>query len=45
MFKYFLTAILSCTQNLKYQLVYLVKIDSLLEFLTQVLDYKYVFGF
>ena len=43
MFKYFLIAILDCTQNLKNHLIYLIKIENLIEFLKRVLktDFKF----
>lgn len=37
MFKYFLIAILDCSQNLKHHLIYLIKIENLIEFLKRVL--------
>lgn len=37
MFKYFLIAILDCSKNLKNHLIYLIKIDYLIEFLKRVL--------
>jgi hypothetical protein len=45
MFKYFLAAVQACTQNLKHQLVYLVKIEALLKFLHRVLDTDFRFDF
>ena len=45
MFKYFLAAVQACTQNLKHQLVYLVKIEALLKFLHRVLDTEFSFNF
>mgnify|MGYP001032682508 CR=1 FL=1 len=43
MFKYFLTAILDCSSNLKHHLIYLIKIENLIEFLKKVLttDFKF----
>jgi len=43
MFKYFMIAILDCSQNLKNHLIYLIKIENLIEFLKRVLktDFKF----
>ena len=38
MFKYFLTAILDCTKNLKDHLKYIIKIGKIMEFLKSVLE-------
>jgi len=43
MFKYFLNAILECSKNLKKNLIYLIKLDHLLEFLKCVLTTEYHF--
>jgi len=43
-FKYFLTAILDATKNLKKNLIYLIKIDHLLDFLMEVLKEDYEFN-
>lgn len=36
MFKYFLQAILECSVNLKEHLIYLIKVENLIEFLKRV---------
>jgi len=43
MFKYFLMAILDCSQNLKHHLIYLIKIENLIEFLKRVLTQDFEF--
>jgi len=43
MFKYFLMAILDCSQNLKHHLIYLIKIENLIEFLKKVLTQDFEF--
>jgi hypothetical protein len=44
MFKYFLMALLDCSQNLKHHLIYLIKIDNLIEFMKRVLSQDFKFG-
>jgi len=44
MFKYFLIAILDCSQNLKNHLIYLIKIENLIEFLKRVLTNNFQFN-
>jgi hypothetical protein len=44
MFKYFLIAILDCSSNLKSHLIYLIKIENLIEFLKRVLKEDFVFN-
>ena len=44
LFKYFLTAILECTANLRSHLNYLIQIDSLMKFLRRVLGTHYEFN-
>ena len=41
MFKYFLTAILACTKNLRSHLKYIIKINKIMDFLKQVLQTEY----
>jgi len=43
MFKYFLIAILDCSKNLKNHLIYLIKIENLIEFLKRVLTRDFQF--
>ena len=43
MFKYFLTAILDCTKNLKSHLKYIIKINKIMDFLKEVLQTNYKF--
>lgn len=43
MFKYFLIAILDCSKNLKNHLIYLIKIENLIEFLKRVLTQDFAF--
>jgi hypothetical protein len=44
MFKYFLIAILDCSKNLKNHLIYLIKIENLIEFLKRVLTVDFTFN-
>jgi hypothetical protein len=44
MFKYFLLAVLECSKSLKNHLIYLIKIDYLIEFLKRILTEDFKFG-